>query len=60
VEAFSLPVVEVPPSDITKREEWRAGSVLSDVSAAGILGRGVDGCREAPMLLAARGQVPAR
>jgi 3-dehydroquinate dehydratase-2 len=60
IEAVSLPVVEVHLSDITKREEWRARSVLSEVRAAAIIGRGVDGYREALEWLAARGRSPAR
>ncbi len=47
VELFTVPVVEVHLSDITKREEWRRHSVLEDVVAARVLGKGPEGYREA-------------
>jgi 3-dehydroquinate dehydratase II len=46
------PVVEVHLSDITKREEWRRRSVIEDVVAKRILGKGPDGYREALVYLA--------
>ncbi len=60
VEAIALPVVEVHLSDIARREEWRARSVVSPACTATISGHGADGYREALELLAARGQAPAR
>ena len=60
VEALALPVVEVHLSDIARREEWRARSVVSPACAATISGLGMDGYRRALELLAARGQAPAR
>ena len=60
VEAIALPVVEVHLSDLMAREEWRHRSVVGPVCAATIMGRGLDGYREALELLAARGQAPAR
>ncbi len=54
VEAVALPVVEVHLTDITRREEWRARSVVSPACVATISGRGVEGYREALELLAAR------
>lgn len=56
IEAVSLPVVEVHLSDISRREEWRARSVVSPACIAGIRGHGVEGYREALELLATRGQ----
>jgi 3-dehydroquinate dehydratase II len=52
VELFTVPVVEVHLSDVTKREEWRRHSVLEDVVAARVLGKGPEGYREALVHLA--------
>jgi len=60
VEAISPPVVEVHLSDITRREEWRARSVVSPACAASISGHGIEGYREALEFLAARGAGPSR
>ncbi len=60
VESIALPVVEVHLTDIARREEWRARSVVSPACAATISGHGADGYREALEFLAARGQAPAR
>ena len=60
VEAIALPVVEVHLSDITRREEWRARSVVSPACAATISGHGLDGYRRALEFLAAGPQAPAR
>jgi len=54
IEAVALPVVEVHLSDLTRREEWRARSVVSPVCVATIGGHGIEGYREALELLAAR------
>jgi 3-dehydroquinate dehydratase-2 len=55
IEAVSLPVVEVHLSDISRREEWRARSVVSPACAATIRGHGVEGYRQALEFLADRG-----
>jgi 3-dehydroquinate dehydratase II len=47
VELFTVPVVEVHLSDVTKREEWRRFSVLEGLVTARVLGKGPDGYREA-------------
>lgn len=47
LELFEVPVIEVHLSDIEKREEWRRHSVIADVVATRILGKGPDGYREA-------------
>ena len=47
VELFSVPVVEVHLSDITKREEWRRRSVIEDVVSNRVIGKGPEGYREA-------------
>ena len=52
VELFTVPVVEVHLSDITKREEWRRHSVLEDVVSTRVLGKGPEGYREALVYLA--------
>ena len=47
LELLSVPVVEVHLSNIDEREEWRRHSVISDLAAKRIVGRGPDGYREA-------------
>jgi 3-dehydroquinate dehydratase-2 len=47
LELFAGPIVEVHLSDIDQREEWRRNSVVADLAAHRILGRGPDGYREA-------------
>jgi 3-dehydroquinate dehydratase-2 len=54
LELTGLPAVEVHISDIHAREEWRRLSVISDVCVASVIGKGVDGYREALALLAER------
>ena len=43
VEECEVPVVEVHISDITKREPFRQTSLLTDVCAQSIIGKGTDG-----------------
>ena len=43
VEECEVPVVEVHISDITKREPFRRNSLLTDVCAHSIIGKGTDG-----------------
>jgi 3-dehydroquinate dehydratase-2 len=52
LEIFSGPIVEVHLSNPEEREEWRRTSVLADLAARRILGRGPDGYREALAFLA--------
>lgn len=47
IELCPAPVVEVHLSNVDEREEWRRFSVLSDVVAARVVGKGPDGYREA-------------
>jgi 3-dehydroquinate dehydratase II len=54
LELFSVPVVEVHLSDLDAREEWRRRSVIADVAARRILGKGAEGYREALEFLAER------
>jgi 3-dehydroquinate dehydratase II len=53
LELFQVPVVEVHLSNIEAREEWRRQSVIADVVAKRILGKGPDGYREALEFLVA-------
>ena len=54
VELFTKPVVEVHLSDVDKREDWRKLSVISDLAAKRIVGKGSDGYREALQYLAGK------
>jgi len=54
LEPFSGLVVEVHLSNVDAREEWRRMSVLDGLTAARIVGEGVDGYRRALALLAER------
>ena len=54
LELFDAPVVEVHLSDITQREEWRRHSVLEDIAAERVIGRGQQGYRDALEFLARR------
>ena len=53
VEECEVPVVEVHISDITKREPFRQHSLLTDVCAHSIIGKGTDGYEEAVKYLIA-------
>ena len=54
VELFNVPVVEVHLSDIEHREEWRKHSVVADLAAARVIGKGPEGYQEALEFLAER------
>ena len=54
VEIFTVPVVEVHLSNVEEREEWRRYSVISDLAAKRVIGKGPEGYREALEFLAAR------
>jgi 3-dehydroquinate dehydratase II len=51
-ELFDAPLVEVHLSDITQRERWRRQSVLEDIAAERVIGKGPDGYRQALEFLA--------
>jgi 3-dehydroquinate dehydratase-2 len=51
IELFEVPVVEVHLSNVDEREEWRRNSVISDLAAERIVGKGPDGYREALQFL---------
>jgi 3-dehydroquinate dehydratase II len=46
LEIARLPAVEVHLSAVDEREEWRRRSVIADLCAGRVSGRGVDGYRE--------------
>lgn len=54
LEPFSGPAVEVHLSDVDKREEWRRHSVLDGLVVHRVMGKGVDGYRDALAFLAER------
>ena len=47
LELLNVPIVEVHLSNIEEREEWRRHSVVADLAAKRVLGKGPDGYREA-------------
>src|SRR5436309_2768577 len=47
LEAFAGPIVEVHLSNVDEREPWRRVSVISDLVASRVIGKGPDGYREA-------------
>jgi 3-dehydroquinate dehydratase-2 len=53
LEILEVPVVEVHLSNIETREEWRRHSVISDLMAHRVTGKGPEGYREALEYLAA-------
>jgi 3-dehydroquinate dehydratase-2 len=52
IELFTVPVVEVHLSNVDEREEWRRRSVIADLAASRVIGKGPDGYREALEFLA--------
>jgi 3-dehydroquinate dehydratase-2 len=54
VELFTVPVVEVHLSNIEEREEWRRFSVIAELAAKRVIGKGPDGYKEALEFLAGR------
>ena len=56
LELLAVPLVEVHLSNIEEREEWRRHSVVSDVAAHRVIGKGPDGYREALEFLAGEGE----
>jgi 3-dehydroquinate dehydratase-2 len=57
LELLNIPIVEVHLSNIEAREDWRKHSVLADLAAKRVLGKGPDGYRDALEFLV--GQVGA-
>jgi 3-dehydroquinate dehydratase-2 len=54
LELAALPAVEVHLSAVDEREDWRRVSVIRDLCAGTVSGRGVDGYRDALALLKER------
>ena len=52
LEVLTVPFVEVHLSDIESREQWRRHSVVAELAAHRVLGKGPDGYREALEFLA--------
>jgi 3-dehydroquinate dehydratase II len=52
LELLTVPFVEVHLSNIEGREEWRRHSVVADLAARRVIGKGPDGYREALEFLA--------
>jgi 3-dehydroquinate dehydratase II len=54
LELVTVPIVEVHLSNVDEREEWRRHSVIADIAATRIVGKGPEGYREALEFLAER------
>jgi 3-dehydroquinate dehydratase-2 len=54
LELLEVPIVEVHLSNIEEREEWRRHSVVSELAAHRVIGKGPDGYREALEFLAGK------
>jgi 3-dehydroquinate dehydratase II len=52
VELLDVPVIEVHLSNVDEREDWRRVSVISDLAAKRVIGKGPDGYRQALEFLA--------
>jgi 3-dehydroquinate dehydratase-2 len=52
LDILTVPLVEVHLSNVDEREEWRRQSVVSELAAHRIVGKGPDGYREALEFLA--------
>ena len=55
LEILDVPIVEVHLSNIEQREEWRRHSVIADLMALRVIGKGPDGYREALAYLSSQG-----
>ena len=56
LELFKAPVVEVHLSNVDEREVWRRHSVIADITARRIVGKGPEGYHNALTFLAERPQ----
>jgi len=54
LEILDVPIVEVHLSNVEEREEWRRHSVVADLMAKRVIGKGPEGYREALAYLAGR------
>jgi 3-dehydroquinate dehydratase-2 len=55
LEILEVPIVEVHLSNIEEREEWRRTSVVADLMAHRVIGKGPEGYREALAYLSQHG-----
>jgi 3-dehydroquinate dehydratase-2 len=55
LDILEVPIVEVHLSNIHDREEWRRHSVVADLAAHRVIGKGPDGYREALVYLSEHG-----
>ena len=55
LDILDVPIVEVHLSNVDEREEWRRTSVIRDLVAHRVIGKGPNGYREALEFLAGRG-----
>jgi 3-dehydroquinate dehydratase-2 len=56
LELLTVPVVEVHLSNVDAREQWRRQSVIADLAARRVVGKGPEGYREALEFLVAQGE----
>lgn len=56
LELFTVPVVEVHLSNVDEREDWRRTSVVGELAAKRVVGKGPDGYREALEFLVESGK----
>jgi 3-dehydroquinate dehydratase-2 len=56
LELLDVPIVEVHLSDVDNREDWRRQSVIADLAAKRVVGKGPDGYREALEFIVANGR----
>ena len=56
LDVLQVPIVEVHLSNIAEREEWRRHTVIEDLVAFRVIGKGPEGYREALEYLAAQDQ----
>ncbi|HVV57136.1 MAG TPA: type II 3-dehydroquinate dehydratase [Gaiellaceae bacterium] len=54
LDVLQVPIVEVHLSNILEREEWRRHSVIEDIVARRVIGKGPEGYREALLFLAGK------
>ena len=54
LEILDVPIVEVHLSNVEQREEWRRRSVVSDLMAHRVIGKGPEGYRDALQFLAGK------
>ena len=54
LEVAALPAIEVHLSDVEQREDWRAHSVIRDLCVGTVSGKGVEGYRDALVMLKER------